>query len=349
MVFLKRNIFWIISGLFSAGMLAATWLFTASAMGKSKEAFAALEKYTDVVNKIETAEFYPTQETIDKINRDTAAVKSFTTNAESLFAYEKPSPMNAKAFKLHLINSLVKLRQASSIYNVKLPENFNFTFRHLLQEHSLVPYSIEPLSIQLRDIEEIVQILYESRIHAIEKFKREPAYAMERGGRDGVLMYDRATRTNLTTAKAIFTSTPYSITFLGFTSELTEVLNRFALADRFYVVKKLEVIGTRGSDLVVRRQRAALLYNLDRRVITPTVPLTALEKARAELIRIAQIKASMAGQTTPLEAIVDERPLRYNLLVDVVKLIPRPYTPPTGDDDMEDEDDEDDDGQEMDI
>lgn len=344
MVFLKRNLFWIIGGVISAGLLAGAWIFMSGANEKRDTALGELEQYTNVVNRLASTSPYPSREMIDKINRDTVAVKSFTTNAESLFRYRKPQRMPSQQFKVHLINALVALQSAATNYNVVLPANFNFTFKHLLPMPNLLPYSIEPLSIQLRDIQEIAQILFESRVHSIHTFSREPAYAREPGG--AVLMYDVATRTNLTTDKAVFTSTPYRFSFSGFTTELTEVLNRFARAKRFYVVKKIEVSGTRSADIDAIRAKALASGAANMmgggieddasggsagglvRAVQPSL-LAAQRAAQLARMRAAANRRGVV-QAPQLQAVVDERPLRIEMMVDVVKLIEKPQAPTGG-------------------
>jgi len=343
MVFLKRNLFWIIGGILSAALLAGAWIFTSGANEKRATALAELEQYTNVVNRLASTSPYPSREMIEKIKRDTAAVKAFTTNAETLFRYEKPPRMGSQQFKVHLINTLVAMQSQATNYNVILPPNFNFTFKHLLPMPNLLPYSVEPLSIQLRDIQEIAQILFESRVHSINSFAREPAYPREPGG--AVLMYDVATRTNLTTDKAIFTSTPYRFTFTGFTTELTEVLNRFARAKRFYVVKKIEVAGTRSADVQAIRARtlaasaANMLGGMEEDtsgdsgggLVRPVQPSLLAAQRQAQLARMRSAANRRGVQpTVQLETVVDERPLRISMLVDVVKLIEKPQAPAGG-------------------
>jgi hypothetical protein len=331
MIFIKRNLFWIISGLISAGLLAAAVVFSSGASEKRETALADLGQYTNVVNRLATTSPYPSRETIEKINRDTGAVKSFTTNAEALFEYRRPGSIPGQQFKVHLINSLVKLQTDATNYNVSLPRNFNFTFKHLLPMPNLLPYSIEPLSVQLRDIQEIAQVLFDSRVHSIDSFAREPAYAREPGG--PVLIYDMGTRTNLTTDSAIFTSTPYKFSFRGFTTELTEVLNRFARAKRFYIVKKIEVQGTRSSDVTSAQRAGGMAQGGFGGEdsgdgggggvrVAPTQSLLAAQRA-ANARRLANARLGIP-QPSPLKAIVDERPLRIDMIVDVVKLIRKP-------------------------
>ncbi len=324
MIFLKRNLFWVLSGLISAGMLTAAVMFSSGAKEKRDTALADLGQYTNVVNRLATAKPYPSRETIEKINRDTGAVQAFTTNAEALFEYERPRPMPGQQFKVYLINSLVKLQNDATNYNVSLPQNFNFTFRHLLPMPNLLPYSIEPLAVQLRDIQEIAQILFESRVHSIDSFAREPAYAREPGG--PVLMYDMGTRTNLTTENAIFTSTPYKFSFRGFTTELTEVLNRFARAKRFYIVKKIEVQGTRSSDVTNRGAQNNVQgggFGGDDGTQGGGGRPPANNSLADARMRAANARRG-SGQASPLKAIIDERPLRIDMIVDLVKLIRKP-------------------------
>ena len=320
MAWVKRNIIWLIGGLVSAAMLGGAFMFTLEARKKQEEAVSALGAYTNVVNRLLSAKPFPGPKTITKVENETAAVRSFIDEAEKMFVYEEPKRMASQAFKVHLINSLVKLQTEATNYNVTLPENFNFTFTHLLPMPNLLPYSIKPLQVQLRDIQEIAQILFESRIHALESFSRVPAYARE-PARPGVLITKMGVRTNLTTDRAVFTSTPYVFSFTGFTSELTEVLNRFARAERFYVVKRLEVEtvpAAAGSGVQMAgmgRGDDGDMQQFDPNMATGVRPVNVLGNARA-----AAGARSQANQPQ-FVTIVNERPLRIKMVVDIVKLI----------------------------
>lgn len=325
MAWVKRNIIWLIGGLISLGMIGGATMFTMEARKKQEEALNNLTTYTNKVNQLRSAKPFPGPELIRKIEKETAAVRNFIDQAEQMFEYTEPVRMPSQEFKVYLINSLVQLQQEATNYNVALPENFNFTFTHLLPMPNLLPYSIKPLQVQLRDIQEIAQILFESRIHALESFARVPAYTREPGSKS-VLIYDMGVRTNLTTDKAVFTSTPYKFSFRGFTTELTEVLNRFARADRFYVVKKLEVETVVQSDLgggmlaAGRMDEASMMDSGDPSSMTAAQRINYLRAARA---RAANARAGI--QAAPeFATIVNEKPLRVKMVVDVVKLIRKP-------------------------
>lgn len=318
MVWLKRNIIWLIGGLISIGLIGAATMFMLGARKKQEEAVSGLGSYTNVVNRLMSAKPFPGPKTIQKVETETAAVRVFIDEAEKMFEYEEPQRMPSRAFKVHLINSLVQLQTDATNYNVELPENFNFTFTHLLPMPNLLPYSIKPLQVQLRDIQEIAQILFESRIHALEEFARVPAYVREPGNRN-VLITDMGVRTNLTTDKAVFTSTPYKFTFRGFTSELTEVLNRFARANRFYVVKKLEVetyVANAGDPNMMLAGGESEMMQADPSAVLRRQNI--LSRARTAA------GARMVPAQPQFVTIVNEKPLRVKMIVDVVKLIRKP-------------------------
>jgi hypothetical protein len=324
MAWLKRNIIWLVGGLVSLGMIGGATVFTLEAKKKQEEAVNNLSTYTNTVNRLKSAKPYPSTEMVQKLEGETVAVRSFIDEAEKMFVYEEPQRMPGQEFKVHLINSLVKLRTEATNFNVELPPNFNFTFTHLLPMPNLLPYSVKPLQVQLRDIEEIAQVLFESRIHGLEAFSRVPAYAREPGSKN-VLVYDMGVRTNLTTDKAVFTSTPYKFTFRGFTTELTEVLNRFARAKRFYVVKRLEVetvppkVDPGGAMLAGgRMDEGSMMESGDPSNMTAAQRINYLERARQNARR------GMVPTQPQFVTIVNERPLRVKMVVDVVKLIRKP-------------------------
>ena len=311
MIFVRRNLFWILGGLASVVMVVASLLFATSAKSKADENLRALSAYTNSVNQLKDATPYPSPETIAKVDEDTVSVEDFSRQAEALFDHPKPPVMPPRQFKVHLINSLVALQAEATHHNVRLPPEFRFTFAHLLPKPNLLPYSVGPLGERLQDIQHLSKILFESRVHSIDSFARVPAHEREKGGR--VLLYDVGIRTNLTTETAEFTSTPYRFTFRGFTSELTEVLNRLANSDRFYVVRQIEVQAMQSADSWQAVGKAPNDF----------ADNATLKTTRVNLLRQAHIAAAAQGVVRQtLETIVDERLLRVTLMVDVVKRIP---------------------------
>ncbi|MGB0582152.1 MAG: hypothetical protein ACPGVU_20855 [Limisphaerales bacterium] len=321
---MKRNLFWIVGGVVSVGMIIVAVLFSSSAKVKADASLDALSAYTNTVNKLKDATPYPSPETIAKVDNDALKVEGFSKEAESLFAYEKPRRRQPQKFKVHLINSLVALHTEATNHNVRLPVgvDFNFTFSHLLSMPNLLPCSVAPLAERLQDVQDISRILFESRVHAIDSFARVPGWANEQGGR--VLMHDVGIRTNLSTEAADFTSTPYRISFRGFTSELTEVLNRFACADRFYVVRQIEVQATQPAEASPVRNAAWQRGGLQDASDDPSARAGGNLRTMRDLLNQARISTAARGvaQQT-LETIVDERPLRISMMIDVVKLVPK--------------------------
>ena len=341
MGWLKRNLFYVIGGIIALVAIGGAFVFMDGAKQRQQEAMDSLAAYTNTVNRLRNAKPYPSKEAIDKANNEAEVLKVFSTEAQKLFEYEKPRRMRSQDFKVHLINSLVKLRADATNNNIRLPRNFNFTFGHLLPMPNLLQYSIEPLSMHLQDIQEICRILYEARVHTITGIQRVSAYPREPGG--AMLMHDVAVRTNLVTDEAVFTSTPIRFSFRGFTSELTEVLNLLASDKRFYVARKVEVEGSRPRRAVgaVAGLGGAGLEGGDgmdgggedsEGGPATRAPITGNPN---DLLRIAQMReraraaaALRAGgnvATGPtLVTVVDEKPLQVNMLVDVVKVIRLP-------------------------
>lgn len=342
MGWLKRNLFYVIGGVVALAAIGGAYGFMAGAQQRQQEAMAALGAYTNTVNRLISARPFPSVEAINKANKEAEVLKVFTSEAEKLFEYQKPRRMRSQDFKVHLINSLVKLRADATNNNIRIPRNFNFTFGHLLPMPNLLQYSIEPLSMHLQDVQEICKILYDARVHSITGIQRVSAYPREPGG--AVLMWEVAVRTNLTTAEAVFTSTPIRFSFRGFTSELTEVLNLLASDERFYVVRKVEVEGSRprrvgGVNQMLGAnglsgEEGSMDGGEDGSGGAPG-GMAPISGNANDLLRIAKLRAEAAlraraargGAVTKgpaLVTVVDEKPLEVSMLVDVVKVIRLP-------------------------
>jgi hypothetical protein len=330
MVWIKRNLIVVIGGVVSVALLAVSVIFAQGAKQKQDDAAQALQSYTNSVKTLLSARPFPNDQTISKFEAEAEAVRGFSRDAEKLFAYTPPSKMGGQQFKIHLLKALVQLQADATNNNVQIPDQYQFTFGHLVPMPNLVPYSIQPLQESLDDIQHICQVLYSSRVHALEHIQRFPAYLREPGQLG--LSYEYWPRTNVTSSDAVFKSTPYVFRFRGFTSELTEVLNRFASADRFYVVRKIDVVQASGA------RRPGMMMGMGmgeddggggddgsmvNTPINPGATLTLAQRMRLMQLRAQQQNRNLrTGAPPALRTVVDEKPLRVSVVIDVVKLIP---------------------------
>jgi hypothetical protein len=323
MVWIKRNLFVVIGGVVAVALLAVAAVFAQGAQQKQSDAAQSLQSYTSSVNALLNARPFPNDGTIEKFEEETGVIRQFSRDAERLFEYVPAARMDGQQFKIHLLKALVQLQADATNSNVEIPDQYQFTFGHLVPMPNLLPYSIEPLQESLADIQHLCKILYESKVHALENIKRFPAYPRE-PGRTG-LSFDYWPRTNVTSSEAVFKSTPYEFRFRGFTSELTEVLNQFASADRFYVVRKIEVAQAAGALRPGMMGMGGEGGDDGAMGGLPTAPGATLTLAqRMQLMQIrAQQKSVIrrSGAPPELRTVVDEKPLRITVVLDVVKLI----------------------------
>lgn len=326
MVWIKRNLFVVIGGVVAVALLAVAVVFAQAAKQKQSDATQSLQSYTNSVNALLNARPFPNDEAIEKFEEESKVIQQFSRDAEQLFEYKPLERMGGQQFKIHLLKALVQLQADATNSNVTIPDQYQFTFAHLVPMPNLVPYSIEPLQESLADIQNLCKILYESKVHALEDIQRFPAYPRE-PGRIG-LSFDYWPRTNVTSSEAVFKSTPYAFRFRGFTSELTEVLNRFASADRFYVVRKIDVAQAGG---VRRPGMAGMGAGMDDGEaggdgspagVTAGATLTLAQRMQLMQIRAQQQQLTLRSGAPPaLRTVVDEKPLRITVVLDVVKLI----------------------------
>jgi len=318
MVWIKRNIGFVIGVVVTLALLGGAGFFLHINFKKQTERVAALITATNEFKSLIAARPYPSANNIATTVSNTVVIGEFVKSAEKVFVSQPQERMAARTFKIHLINSLEELRKEAVAAQVKLPPNYKFTFGELVPMPNLLPYSIEPLSMRLAEVQEICATLFESRIHALDGIQRVPAYRGDPA--TSSFLTDLMVRTNLTTTNGVIISTPYRFTFRGFSTELAEVMNRFAKKPGFWAVRKLDV-STVGAQQIQNRQAPMGMLDPSMLMEAGLDPSQLLRGQMAPAVARPAAGGRPATRS-PFTTVLNEKPLQVTMILDVVKLLP---------------------------
>lgn len=238
MLWIKRNLFLVIGGVISLALLGGAAFYLYNSFYDNDDQDAALEALKAELQQFGTGT-YPSEENISQVKSNTAVAQVFMGEANRLLAVEPQRPLSPPAFSIELTKALDRLRRDATNSSVELPPKYEFTFGEIKARASVLPYTVEPLHAQLQDISTLCGVLYKAKVRAIESINRVPAYAADPGGAD--LLTDLAPRTNNVATNVNIVSTPYRLTFRGFVSELTAVLNGLAQTREFVVIRQMDL------------------------------------------------------------------------------------------------------------
>jgi hypothetical protein len=238
MNWLRRNLFIVVGVLVAAGVMTLAVMYLLSRYSRSEQYSG---EFNDMVAKIQeyiNKDPYPMEENIVVYQDSTKVIRKFMSGTVALLnplAYEK---MDTQKFKTHLENTIADLSREATNFSVALPSKYAFTFADIRPKPNLVPYGVEPLTMQLAEIHLLCSSLFQARIHSLESLQRVRV-SSDDGTSATDYLDDRRIITN-----SFSITTPYKVGFRCFQSELSAVLNSLATSKDFVVVKTMTVEST---------------------------------------------------------------------------------------------------------
>ncbi|NBR86430.1 MAG: hypothetical protein EBS84_10350 [Proteobacteria bacterium] len=236
MLWIKRNLFLVIGIAVSLVLLGGAGFYVYS---NSEDNFAQDDELEKVKTELETykSDTFPSPENIATIKSNISRLDQFMAEGERILAPAE-AVKTAEKFSIILPRVIDELRRDATNAQVEIPPKFEFTFSEVKVMPQIPSYAVEPLVSRLSEIRSICGVLFKARIRALEKVERVAAFLDEKGPD---LMLDRIERTNALSTNVVVTVTPYRVVFRGFSSDLAAVLNGFAATKEFIAVRQVDV------------------------------------------------------------------------------------------------------------
>jgi len=320
MPWIKRNLVLVVGGLVALGLLAFAIFFMLGRIGKDREITEQLDTQTAQFKDLLNRPVHPGTDQVDNIAAAKAEHKrlvEFLAELKKFVPTVTTNRSNSREFRTLLDNTVLALRAEAEKKGVTLPStNYWFTFDAQKSVVQFNPTNVNALAAQLSDIRSLCKVLLDAKVPAITQIKRVPVSSEDTLGSSDY--------TNLKpTTNDLAISTPYEITFHGFTTELAKVLEGLTEAPECFIVKNITVDkasnpqATPSPDTMMMNPYANMMdryggsrsrmsrYNLPPPVVAPPVSAPPVQKP-----------VSRSGLTT----ILDESKLRITMHVAVVKL-----------------------------
>ena len=318
MEWVKKNLGFVIGLAVAVVLLGAGIWYSLGTMGESSAADGELQAKKQQLDELVKRDPYPDQANIQLAKDEESRVNAFVLEARKKFSVRQlPAQLDNASFKSLLETTLTNLVRDADRAGVKLPEKYNFTFKDQREKLQLPAATLVPLTSHLENLDKICRVLFDAKVHSLESLKRSSVGSDEMGGTGDLLT--KKVSTNSTLGAVVY---PYEIVFQGFSQELAKVLTGLVNSSDAYVIKTLNV--ERGS--------------LDSGSATPsaTGPAMAIpgmppgmDPALARRYGMfgrgqpqAQAAAPPPTATRPGELVLDEKPLRVTLGIEVVSLLP---------------------------
>ena len=238
MAWIKRNLFFAISGLVALVLIGAGgwYLFTKMALNKAtqaqlEEAYSTL----DGLSQKQVGDPKVAEQQIQQL-RDIGQKFRGQFKSVSPIPYTTNVAMITSAqFATTLQVTIDQLQRAAAVASVDLPQQYAFSFQAEKSLTKFAPGSLGPLSIQLGEVKTICDVLFAARVNALLSIRRERVSTDDDlGGLDSYL-----DKKSAMTEMAVVT--PYEISFRCFGTELSSIMTAFASSDYCFIVESVDV------------------------------------------------------------------------------------------------------------
>ncbi|MCX6895877.1 MAG: Amuc_1100 family pilus-like protein [Verrucomicrobia bacterium] len=320
MAWIKRNLYFLIGGGIALALLGGAGFYLFTQNQRNNELTAKLDETYGVLNQLNQQPILPGNNKVDNIKiakEQLQQIHGFIKRAGKFFAPVAPIPdsetVTDEAFAAQLRNTIEQMQRAATAASVTLPPHYDFSFSAIKSKISFAPGSLHPLAAQLGEVKTICEILFAAKINALDSVRRV------RVSPDDKEMADYTDLPSITNDLAVLT--PFELTFRCFSGELAEVLSGFAYSPYGFIVKAvaIEPSAAPAADAVpgayvppaAAQPRMA---GPEAMLMMPGMP------APPAAAPNAYVPPAPTVARSGLPTVINERPLRVSLLLEVVKL-----------------------------
>lgn len=329
MAWIKRNLLFVVGLAVSVALLGAGVFYLSTTMDEADRVNAELDAKNQQLDGLVKREPYPNSENIEKVKEEQKRVEAFKKDARARFGrLVRPESLDNASFKSLLEATIAGLTRQSERMGVKLPEKYDFTFAEQRKNLQLATNTLAPLATQLNDLDNICRVLFDAKIHSLLALKRSGVASGEAVGSADLLT--KKVGTNALAGASIH---PYEISFQCFSTELGNVLAGFLNSPQAYVLKTINV--ERGSTSSTTDPNAAAVAS------GPVPGRPGMDMAMARRYGLMGGGGNRYGQPQPQaqvaapaptragETVLEEKPLRVTIGLEVVKFAVASVAPVT--------------------
>lgn len=317
MAWVKRNLGLVIGGAVALVLMGVAAYYLWTQLQRDAAVSAELGEKTSRYNELANRGLLPggtvNGEKVDNIENAKAENKrleEFLHNKvrAKFGSGEAVQKLSDQEFRALLDVSIADMQKEAERVGVALPQK-DYWFTFAPQKSAISFKAVETLTAQLMDVKSIVDILYQARVHDLSGLKRAPATSEDNNGTD--FLSDKKAKTNDFTI-----STPYEVTFQGFSSELAKVMEGLANAERCFVIRSVAVGKAQAADQsgsgtgmpTFPQQMSSSMMMMMRYGMRPMAP--------------PPTAAPAAAPRRPGNVLLDENKLRFVLTLEAVRLKP---------------------------
>jgi hypothetical protein len=297
MLWIKRNLFLVMGILVALALLGGAIFYLITKYNEADELQTKFDEVKAEFQKYQEMQPTPNKPNIKLAGEDTTRLTAFAAEVTKMFKAPQYTKMDDPTFLSLLFNTLSELNKGASNAAVAIPEKYKFTFTVQSTKTRLASNSVPNLYMELMEIKSLCNILYQSKIVALESIKRPPV-STDDVPLTGPDYIDRRITTN-----QFGVIVPYEVTFRCFSTELGNLLNTFANTEEFFLIKNLLVQGE-----------------------PPTMAMST-PPATPETPNPPTAAAKKGAKPLPVKTVLDEKAVRVTMQIDLMRPLPVAQAP----------------------
>lgn len=243
MGWIKRNLFFVVGGVVSLLLLGGAGYYIWSESARNSKANDDLTAIYGTLDNLARQEPKPGNE---KVN-NTAIAKEQEQELRKWIklaaAFFQPIPgvppgtnVSSKDYGTALSRTVDQMQHSAEAAGIALPPKYGFSFEAQRSRMTFAAGSVDMLAQQLGEVKAITDILFATRINALDSIQRVRVSEDDALGSAADYHDERP----ITNELAIIT--PYIVTFRCFTPELARVLAGFSKGSSTFIVKSINVL-----------------------------------------------------------------------------------------------------------
>jgi len=249
MVWIKRNLFFVIGAVIAVGLLAAAGVYDFNNWQRNNKALNALNQAYDTLRRLNSQTPSPGNDKINNIQTAREQARQLHEWIQQTRQYFQPIPpvpdptngvITDAQFAAARDHTLNQLQIEAANASVILPPQYGFSFEAERTLVKFAPGSLNPLARQLGEVKMLCEILYAAKVNSLDDIRRVRVSSDDANGPQSDYLNEMA----LTNRLAVFT--PYELTFRGFSQDLANVLSHLASSPYGFIVKGINVLPAAG-------------------------------------------------------------------------------------------------------
>jgi len=322
MGWIKRNLFFVIGGLVTLGLLGAGGFYIYKDWNRNSDASTKLNEIYDTLKNLQQQKPAPGNEKIDNTKIAKEQDKQLRAWIEASGKYFQPVPavppsgVSSETFAGALRRTIDTLQHEARDAGVALPPKYDFSFSAQRPLVKFAEGSLEPLSVQLGEVKAIVETVFTARVNYFDSIQRVRISADDANGSQGDYIDEHPVTNDLAVI------TPYVITFRCFTPELSRVVGALATSPNTFLIKSINVQPASATTTAAPGDMAGM----PGMPTMPGMPPGGMPVRMGEFGMPAPTAAQPVQPVTGkggLQTVLKEQLLRVSLEVGLVKLLPK--------------------------